>query len=322
MGDHDNIFKRAFSVPAHAAGELVSVLPSALSARLDMSSLLLEPASFIDADMAQHHADLLFSARLAGHHSFVYFLFEHQSAPDDLMPWRVLTYQQRIWAAWLREEPTRKKLPPIITIVVHHGERGWTAPRRFHELVDGLEKLTDLRPYVPDFELVIDDLTTTGDESLHRRPLAAFPKVTLWLLRDGRSMDAFLEHLVAWASELDALVDDDGPGDDYGTVLRYILNVLGEGPGQIVRERLNQLAPRFGEAMPSYDDRLIERGIQQGLQQGLQQAARGALVIVLRGRFGFDASGDPRLAVATVEQLERWLDRASRAERIEDVFAE
>jgi hypothetical protein len=56
------------------------------------------------------------------------------TTPDPLMPWRVLTYQQRIWAAVLRVEPARRRLPAIVTIVVHHGEGGWNAPRRFHEL--------------------------------------------------------------------------------------------------------------------------------------------------------------------------------------------
>jgi predicted transposase YdaD len=65
MGDHDGLFKRAFSVPAHAAGELRSVLPEALTNRLDLSTLKLETASFVDAEMEHRHADLLFSATLA-----------------------------------------------------------------------------------------------------------------------------------------------------------------------------------------------------------------------------------------------------------------
>lgn len=205
MGDHDNIFKRAFSVPEHAGGELRSVLPPALSARVDLSSLQLEPASFVDAEMAQRHADLLFSAPIAGRPGFVYFLVEHQAGPDDLMPWRVLTYQHRIWDAWLREDATRRTLPPIVTVVVHHGAQGWSAPRRFHELVEGLDDLPELRPFVPDFELVVDDLVRADDSELHRRQLAAFPKVTLWLLRDGRSLEAFRAHLAAWADELERL---------------------------------------------------------------------------------------------------------------------
>lgn len=217
MGDHDSIFKRAFSVPAHAAGELRSVLPANLTNRLDLATLKLEATSFVDAEMQHRHADLLFSASISGRRSFVFLLFEHQSELDALMPWRILTYQQRIWAALLRREPERTTLPPIITIVVHHGESGWTSPRRFHRIVDGLDDLPELRPFVPDFELAIDDLVTADDEALQRRPLAPFPKVVLWLLRDGRSLARFLAHLAAWATELERLMPS-GPGqEDYGT---------------------------------------------------------------------------------------------------------
>jgi len=110
-------------VGLHAAGELRSVLPEAPARRLDLSTLKLEPASFVDAEMAHCHADLLFSASIAGRPSYIIFLFEHQSEPDDPMPWRLLTYQYRIWTAVLREEPKRKTLPPILTLVAPRGER-------------------------------------------------------------------------------------------------------------------------------------------------------------------------------------------------------
>lgn len=323
MGEHDNIFKRAFSVPANAAGELRSILPGALCSRLDLASLALEPASFVDEEMAQRHVDLLFSATIEGRRSFVYFLFEHQSSPDPLMPWRVLTYQQRIWAAWLRDDPARRMLPPIVTIVVHHGEHGWTAPRRFHELVDGLDEVPELWSFVPNFDFLIDDLAMVDDGALQRRPLAPFPKIALWLLRDGKSLDEFLTHLVAWAAELERLVRDGGAGDDYVTVVRYIWRVVGDGPAQIVRQRILDLAPTFGGAMPSYDERLIETGIQQGIQQGRREGIRHALRAVVRARFGEIADTvEARIAAASAEELQRWLERVVGAERIEDVFAE
>jgi hypothetical protein len=45
------------------------------------------------------------------------------------------------------------------------------------------------------------------------------------------------------------------------------LNVVGEGPKHVVRQRLHELAPAFGEAMPSYEERLIERGRREGRQE-------------------------------------------------------
>ena len=44
---HDALFKYVFSQPEHAASALRSLLPEALSQRLDWSSLELQPASFV-----------------------------------------------------------------------------------------------------------------------------------------------------------------------------------------------------------------------------------------------------------------------------------
>ena len=59
MGDHDAFFKRIFSNPEYAAGELASVLPPELVAAIDLSKHVLMPGSFVDDAMKQRHTDLL-----------------------------------------------------------------------------------------------------------------------------------------------------------------------------------------------------------------------------------------------------------------------
>lgn len=321
MGDHDSLFKRAFSVPANAAGEIRSLLPAAITEQLDLSALTLVPASFVDAEMTHRHADLLFTVPLAGQRSYVYFLFEHQSVPDPLMPWRVLGYQQRIWAALLRAEPERRSLAPVVTIVVHHGIGGWTAPRRLHALVDGLAALPELRRFVPDFEILVDDLGAVDDEGLRRRPLAAFPKLTLWLLRDGREIAALLDHLAAWGAELERLVHEDPSREDVLVVLRYILRVSGEVTYETLRQHIAAVAPALEEPMASAEQQLIERGIEKGIERGIERGMRQTLARQLRARFGaIDAAAEARIAAASREDLDRWTERVLVASRIDDVF--
>ena len=169
MGDHDGLFKRVFSVPAHAAAELRSVLPAAVVERLDLDALTLSTASFVDPELSASHVDLLFRAPRRDQPDaepvYLYVLVEHQSQPDRWMPGRVLTYVQRIWDAALREAPARRALPPVVTIVVHHGEAGWGAPRRLHDLVEGLDQLPGLARFVPDVEMLVDDLATVDRKS-------------------------------------------------------------------------------------------------------------------------------------------------------------
>ena len=129
MGDYDALFKRIFAVPANAAAELRCVLPAVLLAALDLSRLEHIPGSFVGADMAHRHTDLLFRVPLGGRLVYLYLLMEHQSRPDALMPLRVLEYLQRIWSKLLRDEPGRKTLPPVLTLVVHHGPAPRARPR-------------------------------------------------------------------------------------------------------------------------------------------------------------------------------------------------
>ena len=127
---HDAFFKTIFSQPEHAAGALRQVLRPALAARIDFASLTLRPGSFVDEGLSQQHADLLFSALLAGRPAFLYLLFEHKSAPEALTAFQLLRYMIRIWEDFLKSHPGARRLPVILPVVLHHGEGGWTCARR------------------------------------------------------------------------------------------------------------------------------------------------------------------------------------------------
>jgi hypothetical protein len=251
-------------------------------------------------------------------------LLEHQSEPDPLMPWRVLGYIQRIWETVLRAESGRASLPPVIAIVVHHGSSGWTAPRRLHQLIDGLDQIPELAALVPDLELLVDDLAVAGDDNLQQRPLRPFPKVALWLLRDARRLEDFFEHLAAWATELDRLVRS-GNRADVRVVMRYILRVTGEETLDEVRERITRAVPAAEEEMASAAEKLIQQGVQQGIRQGVDQgraqALRDALARLLAARFGtLEPAIQSRIDEAELEELDSWIDRVVTAEQLADVF--
>jgi len=222
MGDHDTLFKRAFRVQRHAAGLLRSLLPASVVARMDLSRLELVPTSFVDPEMGHRHADLVFRVPIDGKIALIYVLVEHQSRGDALMAFRLLTYIQRLWTAVLRDEPRRKTLPIVIPIVVHHGRGCWTEARTLHGLVEGLDDVPDLRRLVPNFEMIIDDLSEVDDDALLARPLEPFPKVALWVLRDARTVEALFESLSRWAQELLPLLAQEGDPEDFHIILRYI----------------------------------------------------------------------------------------------------
>ena len=110
---HDSVFKSVFSQVEHAAGILRAVLPPELVKHIDFATLALCSGSFVDEALKERYTDLLFSALIGGRRALFYFLIEHQSTQDDLMGFRLLRYEVRIWERWLNENPNAKRLPAI-----------------------------------------------------------------------------------------------------------------------------------------------------------------------------------------------------------------
>ena len=110
------------------AEELRAVLPQAIAAQLDLSSLQPLPVRFADAKLQGAESDLLFSARVAGRKALLYVLVEHQSVPDRFMPLRLLRYIGRILDRYRRDHPRARRLPAVIPIVLCHDLQPWPYP--------------------------------------------------------------------------------------------------------------------------------------------------------------------------------------------------
>ncbi len=304
---HDALFKHTFADPAHLASELESVLAPELLAALDLSTLRLIPGSFIDDELKSSHTDLLFEvARRGGDgRALLYLLFEHQSTADAEMTLRLLQYSVRIWRWHLDVAKLGLPLPPILPLVLHHSERGWRVASDFHSIVgfDGWPEA--LRRHVPQFEVLIDDISRMPEAELLARPLSPEARATLWLLAHARRLLEALERDTTSAL-LQAISSTHGE-----EALRPYLSYIAEGvaPGAfhlvltLVRTRLG---PRVEALMNSIADELREEGKKQGMQQGMR-AGRVAIVLeLLRAKFGrLDEVTVQRIEEAPVDVLDR-----------------
>jgi hypothetical protein len=221
----------------------------------------------------------------------------------------------------LRLEPKRKTLPPCVCVIVHHGDQGWTAPTRLRELIDGFHRVPELSGLVPDFEILVDDLVTQADEELKRRPLALFPKVVLWVLRDARTIRRFHEHLMAWSEEL-ARLSEESP-EDAATVARYIIEVAGDEPFENLQKRILEVVPAMEKPMASAAEQLIQEGVRRGEAKGKAEGKAEDLLVILETR-GLDVSAEQRariLECKDVAQLDRWLRKAITANTVAELFS-
>jgi predicted transposase/invertase (TIGR01784 family) len=309
---HDRFFRYVFADPAHAAGELRTALPTVLSTQLEWSSLRLLPTNLVDPELAERRADLVFSASLAGREMLVVVLLEHQSRPEAFMPLRLLDYQVGLWHDYRREHPNARRLPPIVPVVVYHGEGGWGHPVAFEDLLDLEGDLLDeLRPHVPCFSFVLDDLSVARDDELRTRAMSALGRVALFCLKRSRGGD-LADELARWRDLLAEIVAAPNGVAALAAVLSYLLEASATPPARL-RALTRSLGPRAEEAyMLTGAQMLREEGRREGRAEGEAKGEAQAILMVLeaRGLAVTDAQRTRILGCTDLERLERWVRRA------------
>ena len=316
---HDALIKRSFGDVAHAAGELKAVLPSELSAKVDWSTLAIEPQAPIDSHLQLRQMDMLYSVTLDDHPALLYTVFEAQRTVDKSMSLRLLIYMARIWDDWMRNRGTEWPPPPIVPIVLYHGEGRWSRSTQFADLFElPAETVNVMAPYLPSFSFLLDDLSALPDEELKRRELTARAMLILAALKHGTKADMHPEFWVVWQEPVRALLAEKGGPDELRTVLGYLLQVN----TKLDQEQLGDVMQKhFGPEAEEVAKTAGQRLIQQGLRQGMQQGQARLLLKQLHLRFG-DLSPEAvaRIQGADDVALDRLSERIITAKTLGDVF--
>jgi hypothetical protein len=318
---HDALVKAVFSDPAHAAGELRHVLPAAVSARIDWSTLALCSGSFVDEALRGRHTDLLFSAKCGATSVLLYVLFEHQSTDEPLMAFRVLRYMVRIWEKQLSEHREATALPAILPVVLHHSERGWTSATSFHDLVDlDADMLALVGGHVPAFRFLLDDISDEPDDALHARAATALARLALFCLRHAREPGELVQALARWIDLVREVRAAPNGREALERIWRYVFVVSNpQDPRALVDRLLGVVGKESEEEVMTVADWLRSEGEQKGLDEGVRRSLRK----LLESRFG----PLPEPALARIQavggaQLDAWYDRVLTAATLDEALAQ
>jgi len=170
---HDPFFKSMFEDQRLFRELLVWLVPF-VAELLDLDRADLQKDSLVDEELKTHYSDLLYKipVRGADQNIVVFVLLEHKASPDQWTMLQVLRYIVQIWC---REYSAAKEqnrladfmLPPILPIIVYHGEREFKVPIRLGKLIRAIR---GFEKYQLDFEVLLLDLTnfdkTTPPEDL------------------------------------------------------------------------------------------------------------------------------------------------------------
>ena len=110
---------------------------------------------FITVQFDTYESDLIYKVNTKEGSIYLFFLLELQSYNDFTMPFRLLVYMIAIWMDYFKncDKNARKqkdfRLPAIMPIVLHNGEKNWTASCSFKEIIDHADVFGK---YVVDFK--------------------------------------------------------------------------------------------------------------------------------------------------------------------------
>lgn len=347
--DHDSLFRHTYTRPEHAEALLRPLLPPAVRQALDPGSLRLLPGSSVDEALKNRHSDALFTGTLCGRLVLILTLLEHKSGDDRFTAFQLLRYIVRAYDRWLAENPDARELPPLIPVVVHHGDRPWRAPRSVGELI-GLSALPRevrdaLAPLQPELRFLLDDLAAVSEQELRERDGTVMHRVTgllLQFIRPAAKRDP-VELVDRWLDLLRELWKHPGGRAGIYAVFSYLASQLEAPPERLAAAGalIDQEAQTMGKTIAdqcreeglkkglSIADRCREEGLKEGLaiaEQLRQQEARKAraelLLRLASVRFGaVPQSAERRFRDGAVTELDRWAERLLTARDLDDVFA-
>ena len=192
---HDKLFKSVFSDPSNAVAHFTVCLPPELVSALDLSKAQHLPGSWVDEALRDRHSDVVHSVpfRSTGATDgqtvsvLLHTIWEHQSTVDEMMSWRAHRYSSRLLEDWSREHPGQR-LPPVIVLVLYHGQAEWTAPEELEELfaLDGVTAAAReaLRPYLPKQRYLLE---VVPEDPAQMRSGPGIARLTLITLKLGRT---------------------------------------------------------------------------------------------------------------------------------------
>jgi hypothetical protein len=315
---HDSLFKETFGQADIARSELELILPAALRAQLDLSSLVVRPGSFVDEELQQVHSDLLYAIRTrGGEDALAYVVFEHQSSPDPMMAFRFLKYMVRVWDRWLRDHPSARTLPVVLPILLHHGEGRWKVAEDFGSILAGDATFLDaVRPYQPSFGFLLDDLGALPLEELATRSLHALGRLVQLAFWSSRSMDRLASAAPLMRAVAEALERD---GRTRALLLQLFAYLWRAAPPDVAAEDIRGILLQVAGSQGAED---VVNAAQELIEQGRAEGLRDAIANVLAARaLPLSDIGRARLAATKdIGVLGRWLTRAATANAEAEVF--
>ncbi|MGL4594711.1 MAG: Rpn family recombination-promoting nuclease/putative transposase, partial [Thermoguttaceae bacterium] len=178
---HDTFFTETFQTKRLAIAFLKVVLPKELVENLKLDELVVLPRHVTSSIFKGKVADVIYrvpvkkSVAKGVPHVDFFAVLEHKSNTDFLTIFQLWSYVQRLCEMNLTEAKAAKKkfnaknyrFPPVVPVIVHHGESIFTGQTELFEL---FAKLPGTETYLPRLRAILFDLSRFDDADVPSDP--------------------------------------------------------------------------------------------------------------------------------------------------------
>ena len=300
---HDKFFRALLEDPERAKDFLLSHLPADIRKLLSDALPVLEDGILLDETLRHECTDLLFRVELTtGEAAFLFILLEHKSRSEPQALLQLAGYMVQIWKRYAQGSAERlRSLPPIIPIILHHGASRWSEPLTLLDMIDACE---DLRPWMPDFSILLIDLGCIPEDQLAQGRELRAGLIAMRLASLGN----------ASREELAAVLQPLQPGSRLeAQTLAYIVDAFH------IDVAVLQAAVRT--ARPDHWEMLMETIAETWIKQGKAEGKASTLIRLLGRRFGpLPDSTRVQIDAASEKELNDWIDAILDAPTLAAVF--
>ncbi|MCP5046585.1 MAG: Rpn family recombination-promoting nuclease/putative transposase [bacterium] len=264
---HDQVVHDFLTEKETAESLFREYLPVEITKHLDFSTLELSKDSFVDKKLARHYSDLLYKTSIADMEAYLYFLIEHKSSPETLTGFQLLRYIVRIWELFLKQNKGVESLPPVIPIVLYHGQEKWDIQTQFISLVDAP---LDLKPYIPDFKYNLQDISHIPDEKIKGSILLQILLKTLKYIFTPELRDKLPGILKLFKK----LLDKNRVSEYFKALTAYLTSSAKQMKKKELDKIITEAYDQGGDIMQTIAEGWLKEGRKEGEKRGKREVAK------------------------------------------------
>jgi len=265
---HDRFFKEVLGNVANTQAFLETYLPPDVLQTIDVGTIQAEKDSFIEQDLKEFYADLLFRANIRNREAYVYILLEHKSYSDYNVGVQLLRYMSAIWDKEIKKQKNRR-LPLILPIVLYQGKEKWGVSTQFADRIEGVETMEgSLRESIPHFKYYLYDFSSNSGEEIKGPDDLRLYLETI-RMASIKDPEKFNEAYVRITTVFVTREETETSERLYDTFIHYLYYLIAREDFLRLVQLTRTVSVERSERMQTIAEWLKQEGMEKGLEEGM-----------------------------------------------------